>query len=264
MSRTGISYRLPMTVWIDSRPSNIDFLEIPADAFIRPELQNRLAVLAKGWPLAIRSTSLSLGTPGPLREDLLQPVVDLATAISPLWVSEIIGFSRTADTDLNFLCPIAPSDEAAALLGDHATEISDRCGCPVLLETIASPLQLGPPLSEPEFLNRLCELSGCNLLLDGTSLFVNSRNHGFDAGEWLSRLDPKHIAQLHIAGYRNKDGHWEDLHDSAIQHEIWDLVRLIHDRCPDVGGILEHDVDIPPVETLEWELDTLKKMDMSR
>jgi uncharacterized HhH-GPD family protein len=55
-------------------------------------------------------------------------------------------------------------------------------------------------MSEPEFLNRLCHETGCGLLLDIHNVYANERNHGFDAREFVSRLDPSIIVELHIAG----------------------------------------------------------------
>jgi hypothetical protein len=184
----------------------------------------------------------------------------MAKAVEPLWISEPIGFCHTDEIDLKHFCPVPPAEDTIGVIADHAMEISDRCGCPMLLETIASPLRFCGPMPGPEFLNRLCARSGCRLLLDVTGLFVDSRNHLFEATDWLSQLDPAAIAQLHVSGYRQRSGRWEDCHDAVVQNEIWELARLVLDGSPGAGGILEHDTDIPAIDVLEQELCTLRDM----
>lgn len=99
---------------------------------------------------------------------------------------------------------------------EHAQEVSERCGKPLILENISSHLLLTGEMSETDFLNRLCERAGGGLLLDVTNLFINSKNFGFNSSTCLHELDPQHIVQLHVVGYSVRDGQWEDFHAEPI------------------------------------------------
>lgn len=258
MTDTGVGYRQELSLWIDGRPPYLDFLEVPAEDFVRPELQNRLAALAATYPLAVRSRDLSLGTPGPLDADRLNRLAALAAVVDPLWVSEWIAFSRTGEVDLACAAPVRPDESTVDLIAEHAQEVADRCGVPLLLETVASHLRIPGTMAEPEFLNRLCATSGCGLLLDVTALFVNSRNHGFDPHLWLREIDPPHIRQLHISGFSRAGDRWEDRHGRRIQRDIWELAEAALAHAPVRGAILEYDLAFPAVQAIEIELRVLK------
>jgi uncharacterized protein (UPF0276 family) len=152
------------------------------------------------------------------------------------------------------------TDEALHCLVQHAREVVDTCGTPLLLENIASPLQISGALCEPKFLNRFCEQSECGVLLDLTALLVNSRNHGFDPSDWLSALDLKHVVQLHVGGCRHVEGHWEDSHDAPIDEELWTLAQWVLAQGTLQAVILERDARFPPVTDLESELRRLKML----
>lgn len=258
MIETGVGYRQELSLWIDGRPPHIDFLEILAEDFMRPELQNRLAALATAHPLAIRSRDLSLGTPGPLDSDRLNRLAALAAIADPLWISERIAFSRTGEVDLACAAPVRPDEDTVGRMAEHAREVADCCGVPLLLETVASHLRVPGPMSETEFLNRLCGASGCGLLLDVTALFVNSRNHRFDPHPWLREIDPAHIGQIHVSGFSRSGVFWEDRHGERVQREVWALAEAALAHAPVRGAILEYDIAFPAVQAIEIELRVLK------
>src|SRR6185295_2267991 len=149
--------------------------------------------LARDYRLFVHGLGLSLGTPGPLDASTLDAFVRVAAAADPLYVTEHLAFTRTRDVDLGHLNPVAPTVENVRVVADHAREVMDRCGKPLLLENIASALALKGGLPEPEFLNRICDAAGCGLLLDVTNLYVNGRNHRFDPLAWLGAIEAKNV-----------------------------------------------------------------------
>lgn len=256
---TGVGYRQELSLWVDGAPPHIDFLEVLAEEFVRPELQNRLAALAARYPLAIRGRELSLGTPGPLDGDRLGRIADLVAVSNPLWLSERIAFSRTGEVDLACANPITHTDDTIKRIADHAREVSDRCGTSLLLENIASHLRIAGTMPETDFVNRLCETSGFGLLLDLTSLFVDSRNHDFDPHRWLREIDPRHIRQLHISGFSRTEDRWDDRHRERPQSEIWKLAETALSHAAPRGAIIEYDVCFPAADAIEEDLRFLRK-----
>ncbi|MBI3856111.1 MAG: DUF692 domain-containing protein, partial [Planctomycetes bacterium] len=243
----GVGYRRELAGWIASRPPEIGCLEITAEHFFDRGL-DALSELRRDYPLFVHGLGLSLGTPGPLDRAALDAYARVVEAADPLYVTEHVAFTRTRDVDLGHLNPVARTPENLGLLADHAREVMDRCGRPMLLENIASPLSLKGGLSEPEFLNRLCDRAGCGLLLDVTNLTVNSRNHRFDPIAWLDAIEPRNIAQLHVVGYTRRADGWHDAHAEPIQDELFDLARLILERSPVRGVIVERDENMPAPE----------------
>jgi uncharacterized protein len=60
------------------------------------------------------------------------------------------------------------------------------------------------------------------LLLDIHNVYANARNHGFDPREFVSRIDPSIIVELHIAGGDEFMGMYTDSHAGPVADAIWE------------------------------------------
>jgi uncharacterized protein (UPF0276 family) len=92
-------------------------------------------------------------------------------------------------------------------------------------------------MTEPEFLNRLAERTGCGLLLDVHNVYTNARNHGFDAEEFVDALDLTRVVEVHIAGGTELDGMWLDSHAGACPEPVLELLDHVAARAPNLRGI---------------------------
>ena len=165
--------------------------------------------------------------------------------------------AATSDV-LTSSCPIIA--ETIAVIADHAREVAETCGRKLLLENITTDLRLTSAMPETEFLNKLCEAADCGLLLDVTNLYINSRNHGFDARQWLREIEPGRIVQLHVVGYSSANGRWRDLHAEPIQDDLWQLIGEVMEYAPIQSVILERDWNFPEPSELAGELGRLEAM----
>jgi uncharacterized protein (UPF0276 family) len=258
MPMVGVGFRLELARWIEAHPPEIECLEVTAEHFYRLADQGRLRRLSLSYPLMVHSLGLSLGTPGPLDHDELERFADIVEEANPLWVSEHLGFRRTPEVDLGHFNPIAPSEETLGLVADHLAAVAERCRKRVLIENITTHLQIRGTLRETEFMNRLCERSGCGLLLDVTNLYVNAHNHGFSPRAWLRDLDAHLIVQLHVAGYSRAHGRWQDYHEEDLQPAIWRLLDEALDYASPEAVIIERDANFPETDRLAAELRGLK------
>jgi len=249
----GIAYRPALASWIDTRPATIQCLEIIAEQFYKGG-ETLARSLSSRHPIVVHTSRLSLGTPGALDRRELDWFVSLVREVKPLWVSEHLGFRRTAEVDLGYPTPIPLDANTLSVFVDHCREVMDRCGKLLLVENIASPLTITSALSEPEFLNRLCDASGCGLLVDLTALVVNSRQHRFAAGSWLARIVPTHVVQLHVGGAALRNGVWLDTHGEDVDAEVWALAADLLARAPIRAIVLERDERFPPASDLAAEL----------
>jgi hypothetical protein len=92
-------------------------------------------------------------------------------------------------------------------------------------------------MSEPEFLNRLAERTGCGLLLDVHNLYANARNHRFDAQTFIDALDLNRVIEVHIAGGNELDGVWLDSHSGACPQPVIELLGYVAMRAPNLRAI---------------------------
>ncbi|MDP6442677.1 MAG: DUF692 domain-containing protein [Pirellulaceae bacterium] len=259
MAWVGLGYRRPWANWIDSRPREIECLEIIAEHFFAGG-ERRAAELTSRYPVFVHGLGLSLGTPGPLDSETLAHFAAVVDAVHPEWISEHIAFTKSGDIDLGHLNPIAPSPKSLQVIADHTRRVADLCQRPIILENVTSNLRPVGPLSEPEFINRLCEQAECGLLLDVTNLFINSRNHDYDPSAWMAQVDPAHIHQLHVVGYSMRDGRPHDSHAAAIQPEIFELVDEAAGYAPLKAAIIERDSSFPTPNQIAGELRQLREI----
>ena len=257
MRWVGVGYRNALAEWIATRPPEIQCLEITAEHFFESG-EALLESLTRDYPLFVHGLGLSLGTPGPIDQATLARFRRVVQIANPEWISEHVSFTKSDEVDLGHLNPIRPSEETLAVVAEHAREVSERCEKPIILENITSHLRLEGDLSEPEFLNRLCERADCGLLLDVTNLYINSRNHGFDPRVWLRELDARNIVQLHVVGYSMRAGRLQDLHSEPIQDDLRELIHDVLDYASVRAIIIERDANFPPSEELARELCELE------
>ena len=156
-----MGYRRQLAKWIDTDPSEIGCLEIVAEHFFDGG-EERLRALSARYPICVHGLGLSLGTPGPLDRETVDRFARVAAAADAQWVSEHVAFTRTADVDLGHLNPVCADTETIGVIADHAREVAEACGRPILLENIATDLRLDGAMAETEFLNRLCEAADCD------------------------------------------------------------------------------------------------------
>lgn len=258
MTWVGMGYRSALAGWISTRPPEVQCVEVTAEHFFDGGFDD-LKRLTAGYPVFVHGLGLSLGTPGALEQETLDRFVQVVQIAKPEWVSEHVAFSQSTEVDLGHLNPIRLSREMVGVIAEHANQIVESCGCPIILENISSYLRLEGEMSEPDFLNRVCETASCGLLLDVTNLFINSRNHAFDATAWLHQLDPRLIVQLHVVGYSQRGGQWHDFHSEPIQADLMDLICEVLDYAPVQAITLERDANFPPSADLARELTRLKE-----
>ena len=257
--KIGVGYRRELSAWIATKPRGVDCLEITAEHFFHGN-EEHLTALAKEFPLFVHGLGLSLGTPGPADAAHLEKFARVVSLARPDWISDHIAFTRTAEADLGHLNPVPPTRQMLKVIADHAREVSLRCRKPMLLENITSHVQLTGDLRETDFLNQLCERANCGLLLDVTNLFINSRNHRFDALQWLREIEPHHIKQLHIVGYSRAGDRYTDSHAAPIQEELIELACTVVRHAPVEAVILERDEEFPDVAGLEIEVAKLQRI----
>ncbi|HEY5704113.1 MAG TPA: DUF692 domain-containing protein [Terrimicrobiaceae bacterium] len=253
----GVGYRRELHEWIATRP--IDCLEITAEHFYgrnEPVLRD----LSHQFRLFVHGLGLSLGTSGELDPQRLRRYARVVEIAQPEWISEHIAFTRTAEVDLGHLNPVQPTRAMVRTIADHAREIAERCGRPIILENITSHLRIEGELSETDFINSICETADCGVLLDVTNLFINSRNHRFDPLGWLNRIHPARIVQLHIVGYAFESGRYTDGHAQPIQDELLALARAVTEYAPVRGVILERDTDFPGAAAMDEEFAKLARL----
>lgn len=224
----------------------------------------RLLALSQTHRLILHGHRLSLGSLAPLDPSEIDRFAQMATAVNPMYVSATIGFSRVSGTDLGFPTPIPLNMRSLDALTDHARQLRDACGMPLLLRNISGHLRFTSSMPEPEFLNQLCNRAGCGLCIDLTSLYVQSHNHQFDSRQWLDSIDSSHVVQISVGGCREFREGWQVTHDRSPCDEMLELAEHLCSNGKLQAAVLERHTNLPTAAELERDLAKLRRLDRAR
>ncbi len=138
------------------------------------------------------------------------------------------------DVSLDYVFPPLYTED---LLQDYVQNIhalQSHLGVPLAIEQIPTYLQVDlPQLSEAAFLHRLCEESGCFLLLDIPHAIISAQTYGRDPASFILELPLHRVIELHVAGLAfNADLNRPWIAPVVPDKDILDLAELAAAHAP--------------------------------
>jgi uncharacterized protein (UPF0276 family) len=257
----GLGLRKPhYAEFVDGQVA-VDFVEIISENFMVDGGQPRriLREVRGHYPVAMHGVSMSIGSADGLDPDYLARLRALIDEVEPLFVSDHLCWTRIEGFNSHDLLPLPYTVEALDLVCANVVQAQDRLGRAMLVENPSSYIAFdGADMSEWEFLNALCERTGCGLLLDVNNIFVSAQNHGFDALAYIDGVPAERVRQVHLAGHTVGEAMLIDTHDKPVCASVWDLYARLMPRLGPVATMIERDDDIPPLADLLAELDVAR------
>ena len=181
-------------------------------------------------------------------ENFVQAIFDVAGAAGKTFV--LGGDGRF----FNELLPLPYSEEALRHVIERVQQMQDVLGRRVLIENVTAYVTFRDSIiPEWEFLNTLARTTGCGLLLDVNNVYVNSVNHGFDANQFIERIDARSVEEFHLAGYDLAGDVLVDTHGARVHEAVWGLYEFTLDRIGPRPTLIEWDNDIPALDVLLGE-----------
>lgn len=207
------------------------------------------------YPLSLHGVGLSLGSADPLDLGHVRRLAALVRRFEPALLSEHLSWSSFGGRHANDLLPLPLTEEAAENVAARIREAQDLLGREILVENISSYLRLGDSaMPEWEFVTAVARRAGCRLLLDVNNIWVNARNHGFDADRYVDAIDPALVGEIHLAGFERGDGVLIDTHGSPVADEVWKLHSRALARFGARPTLIEWDTDVPELDVLLGEV----------
>lgn len=223
-----------------------------------------LEALRERHPLSLHSVSLSLAGPTPLCPVQLDALADMNHRLQPALVSEHLAWSWWQGTYAPDLLPARRSHFLLDLLVQRVDAVQNRLARTIAIENPSHYVPLRHDWDEVDFLHALAQRSGCQLLIDINNVAVSAHNLGFDPEHWLNRLDGRHVAEIHLAGYHPDpllgDALWIDGHDAPVAGEVWNLYHALISRIGLRPTLIERDDQIPPYAELQSEGDRARRL----
>jgi hypothetical protein len=252
----GISYRPTWRNDVLARRDQLDCLEIIAEHYLDcpAEKLEELDRLRSAFPLVPHGIGLSFGTDAPLDESHLRKLARLVERAQPAWFSEHVSFTTVHGWNIGHLAPLPFTREAVDAVCRNARRWREAIGVPLLLENITYMVNLPGELGEAQFLTEVVEQADCGLLLDLHNAYTNAVNHGTDPFEFVGSLPLHRVAQIHLAGGHDEDGHRIDSHSDLTPGPVWDLLQFVAARAPINAVIIEWDLHLPSFEVMAGEV----------
>jgi uncharacterized protein (UPF0276 family) len=243
-------------------PTDVDFMEVAPENWIHVggALGKKLRFFTERYPFLIHGLSLSIGSPAPLDETLVRDIKEFMSEHKIRLYSEHLSYCGD-DGHLYDLMPIPFTEEAVRYVAGRVRRVQDILEQRIALENVSYYAPTDSSMSEKEFLLAVLEESDCDLMLDINNIVVNSINHKYDTGDFLSSMPAERIRYFHIAGHHVEAADLRiDTHDSAVDQQSWALLQDAYKRFGPVPTLLERDFNFPPMDELLDEVRRIKQL----
>lgn len=244
---------------LEARPS-LAFLEVHSENYFGDggAPLHYLEQARAHYPVSLHGVGLSLGSSDPLNRVYLARLKQLIDRIDPVLVSDHLSWSSIDGVYLNDLLPLPYTEAVLDHFCARVNEAQDFLGRPLLVENPSTYLQFAASaIPEWEFLAEIARRTGCGILLDVNNIYVNCRNHGFNASQYLAALPVAAIGEIHVAGHTVKkmpEGEiLIDTHGAPVSEPVWALYREALARFGARPTLVEWDNGLPPLATLVAE-----------
>jgi len=253
---------------LNTKPS-IGWFEIhPENYFCGGLHKHFLDQIAQDYPLSMHAVGLSLGADQPVNTMHLANLKTLIDRYNPIMVSDHVAWSASGNAHLNDLLPLPYTNESLQKLCSNIHQVQDTIGRSILVENPSTYIAFKDnDMSEPEFMNTLCKVTGCGMILDVNNIYVQSHNHGICAQEYINAINVSHVGEIHLAGHiEKKFGDHSlliDTHNKNICDDVWRLYDYTLQKTGTKPTLIEWDQDVPALQTLLDEAtrarDTIQK-----
>jgi hypothetical protein len=254
MARSTLESNVPQIRWLEVHPENY----VQRGGRFRQMLERA----RERWPLVTHGLSMGFGAVEPAEDEYVRPLKAFLHEIGAPWHSEHLCFSGSDGVMLHDLLPLPFTREAVATAVARIREARDRLELPIAVENISYYAEAGSAeMSELDFLLAVLEEADAKLLLDVNNVFVNSKNHGFDARCYIDQMPRERVVQIHVAGHHvRSDALIIDTHGEAVRDEVYDLLEYTLHRVGPVPVLLERDQNFPPFADLVAEVTRLDEI----
>jgi len=240
----------------------VDFVELAPENYlgVGGERRRRLQAVSSRWPVLTHGLAMSLGGPDPLDGAYLEGIADFVSEMGSPWHSDHLCSGRAHGRHSHELLPLEMTAHKAADVSDRIRQAAAVLSVPMAVENVSAYGRWpSDTLEEADFITEVIERAGCGLLLDVNNVLVNAINFQLDPLETLARLPLEATVAIHVAGFdRRAPDLVIDTHGAPVDDRVWPLLEAALARTGPVPVLLERDNDIPPLDELVGELETIR------
>lgn len=240
-----------------NKQPEVDWFEAISENFMDSGGRPRwvLRQIAERYPVVLHGVSMSIGSTDALDLDYLARLRRLANEVGARWVSDHLCWTGVLGINSHDLLPLVLNEDVLEYVISRVRQVQDILERPLVLENPSSYVRFrDSTLTEPEFLQALCDATDCRLLLDVNNVYVSCFNAGTDPRDYLDAFPFERVVQLHLAGHQHCGTHIIDTHDQPVCNAVWELFRSAWQRSNGAATLLEWDGDVPAFERVHAEV----------
>lgn len=244
----------PQTLWLADDPFEGPYFEFTPAIDMFAAFPQRKLVHSVGMPIG--------GTrkPHPAQINLLRSIAD---RLDSPWVSEHLAIAGTPHKAAGFLLPPLQTDEGVRIASENIRTFAQGMGRPVAIETgVAYFARKGFEMQDGEFVARICEETGCGILLDLHNIYCNEKNGRIPMRDFLAQIPLDRVWEIHLAGGQAMDGYWLDSHSGEMPDDLAAFSREVVQSLPNLGAlnfeIYDTFLERLPPEELDRTIDALR------
>lgn len=240
-------------------PKPIEFLEVAPENWLKlgGRFGKQFKQLTEQHAFVCHGLSLSIGSPSALDIEFVQSLKTFFKEHNVRLFSEHLSYC-SGEGHMYDLMPIPFTEDAIKHVASRIRQVQDILEQPIAIENVSYYGAPSQQMTELEFTNAVLEEADCKLLLDVNNIYVNSINHGYDAGKFLAALPTNRIAYGHVAGhYTEAEDLLVDTHGAPVIDPVWQLLEKAYEIHGVFPTLLERDFNIPPMSELLTELRTI-------
>lgn len=254
--------------WYEQK--DIPILEVMSDNFMfckgGPPLYHLQKILEQ-TRVVVHGIGLDVANAFSLNLEYCAALKEFYKKCNPLVVSDHLCFSATPSHNSFDLLPFPYHEDSLKFMIERIRTLQDVLDRQFCLENVSSYVSYKDScFSEIEFLNLLCNETGCGVLFDINNLYVNSQNHKFDPVAEIEKLNSKHVKQYHLSGHsvmeieEHQDSFLFDTHDTKVCDPVWKLFEQTVKKTGMLPVIIERDDDECSFEELLSEMNKARQI----
>lgn len=260
----GISLKDAFYDTLLNEKQHIDFLEAHIENYFDGGMPLKcLKEISEKYALTLHGVGLSLASSDAPSETSLQQRQNIIDIIKPAFFSEHAAWTRSGNSHLNDLLPFPMTDETANRLVRNIHKTQEKLKRPLLIENLSSYITFEEDTyNEADFMNLICQKSGCFMLLDINNIYVQQYNLRRSAKAYLETIQPQYVKQYHLAG-GEKSAYSDiiiDTHGTDIPDEVMALYKIALRKIGMRPTLYERDNNIPSLADMLENVEKIRQV----
>jgi len=262
--RAGIVLRPAHLAAVAAAPPAVGWLEVAVEDAASGWAAAPLAAVRRDRPLGLHGSGLSLGSAGGIDARGLARLAALVERFQPALVSDHLAWRVHDGVDLGQPLPLPLTAEALEVAVAAVGRVQDRLRRCILVEPLPRTLDFAQEtMPEAAFLSALVRRSGCGLVCDLTTVWVDAVNHAAGRDPFavahgaLAALPATAVEELHLGGHGALRGGGRDrlVADRAtpVAPPVWELYDRAVCLFPGAATLIEWDRALPALPVLVTE-----------